>query len=107
VICPTCQTDHAHRSHRQGVKEYVTGLFHYYPYRCNKCGHRFFEFPPKPPKSEEKPTATEREIRATRRTYRWKSHRRDFLLYSSALLVFVGFLYYLTRYHGGGPSNGE
>ena len=101
MICPNCKTDHAHRSHRRGVKEYVTSLFRHYPYRCNECGHRFLRG-----KTAGTPTATEREIRATRNSYQWKHHRRDFLLYSSALLVFVGFLYYLTRDRGG-SSNGE
>jgi len=106
VICPKCKTDHAHRSHRQGLKDYVASLFGYYPYRCNKCEHRFFESRFKPPKTTEHPTATETEIRTTRNRYEWKRRRRDFLLYGSALLAFLAFLYYITRERGD-TSNGE
>jgi hypothetical protein len=103
MICPKCKSDRGHRSHRQGVKEYVGGLFQYYPYRCRGCGHRFFV---SSSETAEEPTATETEIRATRSKYQRKQHRREFLLYGSALLIYVGFLYYITRYHGG-SSNGE
>ena len=106
MICTNCKTDHAHRSHRQGLKDYILSFFRHYPYRCNECGHRFYGLPPEPPKPSEPPSATEAEIRATRKSYEWKRQRRDFLLYGSALLAFLGFLYYLTRDRGN-SSNGE
>lgn len=97
MICCSCKTDRAHRSHRAGWKDYVFSLFQYYPYRCKECGVRFFGRRPKPPKTVDKPTATETEIRATRSAYEWKQKRREFLLYGSALLCFVVFLYFVTR----------
>ena len=90
--------------------DFVVSLFRYYPYRCNECGHRFYEFransPKTPEHTQEHPSTTEKEIRATRRGYEWKRRRRDFLLYGSALAAFLGFLYFLTRDRGG-SSNGE
>jgi hypothetical protein len=95
MICRKCKTDHAHRSHREGRKDYALSLFQYYPYRCQKCMIRFFERRIEP--REEAPTATETEIRATRGAYRRTQKRREFLLYGSALLCFVVFLYFVTR----------
>lgn len=97
MICRQCKTDHAHRSHREGWKDYAFSLFQYYPYRCKECGFRFFEPKPKPPETVERPTSTETEIRATRTAQEWKRKRREFLLYGSALLCFVVFLYFVTR----------
>jgi len=106
VICPKCKTDHAHRSHRQGWKDYIASLIEYYPYRCNECGHHFFELRHAPPNSAEKPSSTETEIRATRAALKWKRRRREFLLYGWALLLFLLFLYYVTRDRGG-SSDGD
>jgi hypothetical protein len=41
VLCPQCQTDACHRSKRRG-KDYVIGLAGLRPWRCGKCGLRFF-----------------------------------------------------------------
>ena len=101
MICPNCKTDHAHRSHRECWQDYVVSFFQYFPYRCKACGTRFFELRRSPPKTAEKSTSTETEIRATRASYRWKQKRREFLLFGSALLVFLGFIYYLTRDRSG------
>jgi hypothetical protein len=106
VICPKCKTDHAHRSHRGGLKDYAFGIFQYFPYRCKECGFRFFEPRYRPPKSTEKPSSTETEIRATRAGYRWKQKRREFLIYGAAILVFLVFIYFLTRDRGA-PSGPE
>ena len=106
MICPKCKTDHAHRSHRECWKDYVLSYFQYFPYRCRSCETRFFKLRRNPPKIKEKPTSTEAEIRATRASYRRKQKRREFLLYGSALLVFLGLVYYLTRDRGV-SSDGE
>ena len=97
MTCPKCKTDHATRSHREGWRDYAVSLFQRYPYRCNECGIRFFQFRRKPPKTVDKPTSTEREIRATRATSERKRRRREFLLYGSALLCYLVFLYFITR----------
>ncbi len=106
VTCPKCKTDNAHRSHREGLKDYVVSLFQYYPYRCKECGIRFSALRHKPPETAQKPTSSEKEIRVTRASYRWKQKRREFLIYGSALLVFLGFIYYLTRDRGGSSGGG-
>jgi hypothetical protein len=97
MLCPKCKIDHAHRSHRKGL-EHLVGLIGYYPYRCRECGYRFLQFryanlPEVPGKRSE----TEREIRSTRVRIRWKRKKRALLLYGFGALVFLGFLYYITR----------
>jgi DNA-directed RNA polymerase subunit RPC12/RpoP len=72
-------------------------MFSRFPYRCHNCGHRYLVY-----RFEERPSdvplsSTEREIQRTRLTLRRKRGRRIFLLYGSALLVFLVFLYYITR----------
>jgi hypothetical protein len=104
MICRSCKTDRAYRSHRVGWKDRAFSLFQYYPYRCKGCGVRFFERRPKPP--AERPTSTETEIRATRSAYEWKQKRREFLLYGFALLCFAVFLYFVTRPSGQAPEGG-
>jgi len=97
VICPSCKADRAHRSHRRGVKERLSVLFSYNPYRCHECGYRFLlyryaeQLPPKPL------TATERQIISLRQTIRKKRSRRELLLYTSALMLFLLILYFITR----------
>ena len=39
--CPSCQSEHTHRSHRQGALERAASLAGIYPYRCDDCGNRF------------------------------------------------------------------
>jgi hypothetical protein len=95
MMCRKCKT---------GWKDYAVSLFQYYPYRCKACGTRFFELRPKPPENAEKPTSTETEIRATRTAQEWKRKRREFLLYASALLCFVVFLYFVARSTGQAPD---
>jgi len=98
MLCPKCKVDHAHRSHRKGLVEHLGGLIGYYPYRCRECGHRFLHFRyASPPESTGKRSETEREIQATRVRIRWKRKKRAILLYGFSALVFLGFLYYITR----------
>ena len=97
MVCPKCKVDHAHRSHRKGL-EHIAALLGYYPYRCRECGHRFLHFryadsPSLPGRHSE----AEREIRSTRTRIRWQRKKRVFLLYGFGALVFLGFLYFITR----------
>jgi hypothetical protein len=94
MLCPKCKTDHAHRSHRAGLGERVASLVGYRPYRCHKCGLRFLSFRYSLP---EPVPGAEREIAATQGSLRRGQRRREFLLYGSALTVFIVILYYLTR----------
>ncbi len=97
MVCPKCKIDHAHRSHRKGL-EHLAALFGYYPYRCRECGHRFLHFryaaPFEPPGRR---SETEREIRSTRTRIRWQRKKRILMLYGIGALVFLGFLYFITR----------
>jgi hypothetical protein len=78
--------------------EHLTSIVGYHPYRCRKCSHRFLSFRSSPPEPVV-PAArgAEREIAATRGSLRRRRRKREFLLYGSALTVFVVILYFLTR----------
>src|ERR1019366_6758644 len=98
MVCPKCNTDRAHRSHRTGLTEHVFSIAGYHPYRCRQCSHRFLSLRDAPAEPAT-PAArgVEREISSTRGAIRWKRKRRDILLYGSALIVFGVVLYFLTR----------
>ena len=103
MLCPKCKTGHAHRSHRSGPLEWLAGLVAIRPYRCGSCGHRFFQFrygeAMVAPRNE-----AEREIRATRGMIEWRRKRREVLLYGAGMLLFLLFLYFITRERGGPPD---
>jgi hypothetical protein len=44
-------------------------------------------------------SGAEREVRATRRSIKWRRKRRELLLYGTGFALFLAFLYYLTRPH--------
>jgi hypothetical protein len=46
----------------------------------------------------------EREIRATRGMIEWRRKRREVLLYGAGMLLFLLFLYFITRERGGPPD---
>jgi hypothetical protein len=48
----------------------------------------------------------DREVKATRGAIQWKRRRREFLLYAGGFLLFVAFLYFITRERSG-PSEGN
>ena len=84
--CPKCKTDHAHRSHRAGLKERLASIVGYVPYRCRECGLRFLSFRYSSPEPVATPAGgAEREIAKTRGSLRWKQKRRELVLYASAL----------------------
>ncbi len=97
MLCPKCHKDRAHRAHRRGLKENLAALFSRFPYRCHECEHRFLVYRYAEPEQAAPLTATEREINSTRLSIRRKRARREFLLYGSALLLFLAFLYFITR----------
>lgn len=99
MVCPSCKVDRAHRSHRRGVKERLAALFSYNPYRCHECGHRFLLYRYAEQSTLKPLTATERQIISLRQTIRKKRSRRELLLYTSALMLFVIILYWITREH--------
>lgn len=68
-----------------------------YPYRCGACQHRFLRFRYSEFLHPEPASGAEREVRATRRSIKWKRKRRELLLYGTGFALFLAFLYYLTR----------
>jgi hypothetical protein len=101
VLCPKCKTEHTDRSHRRGLIERGVAVVGYYPYRCRDCHLRFFRMRTEPTVD----TATdrpglEREIKATRGAMGAKRKRRELLLYVTAMVLFLTFLYYLTLERG-------
>jgi hypothetical protein len=98
MLCPKCQTDNVHRSHRAGLRERLTSIVGYVPYRCRDCNLRFLNFSYSLPNPVATPLrGVEKEIAATRGSLRWKRKRRELVLYASALTLFVVVLYFLTR----------
>ena len=98
MLCPKCKTDQASRSHRRGPLEHAIAFFGFYPYRCRNCKARFVSLRPDTaaPASANRP-GVEREIKATRSAMAVKRKRREFLLYATAVVLFLAFLYYVTR----------
>ena len=46
-ICPRCQGESVHRSHRRGmVERVVCALLLISPFRCEDCDYRYFRFRP-------------------------------------------------------------
>jgi hypothetical protein len=101
MLCPKCQTGHAHRSRRAGAADQLAGLVAYYPYRCRKCSHRFRKFSITPSQVTAPVTAAEREVFITQSASLWKQRRREIWLYCFALTLFVVLLYFLTRVPSG------
>jgi hypothetical protein len=98
VLCPKCKTEHAHRAHRKGLAEHVAGIVGRYPYRCTGCGHRFVGFSYNPLAATIKElTPTEKEIKVTRSAARRKRTLREMVVFSLALVLFLAFLYFITR----------
>ncbi len=98
MYCPKCKADHAHRSHRKRVAERLASLIAFYPYRCDACQHRFLRFRYHLPEAvAQDETSAAHMLKAARASKQLKRKRREFLLYGGALLLFVLFLYYVTR----------
>lgn len=97
MLCPKCHKDRAHRAHRSGIRERIAALFSRHPYRCHECGQRFLVYRYEAPPNSGPLTPAEREIQNTRLAVRRQRSRREVLLYSSALVLFLLFLYFITR----------
>ena len=101
MLCPKCKTDHFHRSHRRGPLEYLASLVAKYPYRCRDCGYRALWSRYAVEEAAAGQVPKDREVKATRGAVEWKRRRRELLLYAGGFLLFVAFLYFLTRERGG------
>jgi hypothetical protein len=103
VTCPKCSEAAAHRSHRRGIKDYVLGQFSQIPYRCKKCGVRFYAYRAGE-KSDKMRSPEERRIMKIRRAIKWKRSKREFAVYGIALMMIAVIVYWMTRQTI--PSNG-
>ena len=81
-------------------------MFAFNRYRCHACEHRFLRFRYTEGALPVRTSAAAREVRATRSALRWRRKRREFVLYSSCFLLFLAFLYYITRQRDS-TSDGE
>ena len=85
-------------------------MFGCYPYRCHECEHRFLQWRTTAVEPEDKRAPAGKRAGAARSARAARSHvaatqrRREMLLYGLALLVFLAFLYYITRDRG--PQGG-
>jgi hypothetical protein len=105
VICPKCKSDRAHRSHRRGILERLVAVVAVYAYRCHACEYRFLRFRYAPGALPELASSTEREIRSTRSSIKWRRKRREVLIYGTGFALFLAFLYYITRQRDSGEGN--
>ena len=76
------------------MRERLASLVGYYPYRCRQCGLRFLRFRYADSKAR---SGTEKEIRATRASLKWKYKKQEIWLYTLGFLIFLVFLYFITR----------
>ena len=101
MFCPKCHIGHAHRSRRASALDQLAGLAGFYPYRCQKCSHRFRKFCGAFARVAAPVTAAEKEVSFTQGASRLKQRRREIWSYCSALLLFFILLYFLTRVPSG------
>jgi hypothetical protein len=101
MLCTQCNGE-LHRSHRQGMAEMLASTAGMYPYRCPKCETRSLRFRVRVPTFKPaRRSPVEREIKLTRAQSRKRRTRREFLLYGTGILFFLGFLYFITRERSG------
>jgi hypothetical protein len=93
-----------HRSHRRGLWEHLASLGGKYPYRCRECGYRGLLSENAAQKEIDSQIPKDREITATRGAVEWKRRRREILIYAGGFLLFMIFLYFITREHGEVPG---
>lgn len=108
MICPKCNEDRLHRSHRRGLWEHLLSWFMKYPYRCQNCGTRIILRPDEmeSPNSSSR-SSVEMEIKKTWAKAEWKRRRTQMAVYASGLLFFAIFLYFILQEHMGGQGGGS
>ncbi len=97
LTCPKCHSEDCSRSHRS-ILERFASVFGYYPYRCKGCGERFLRF--RFGLERHDPSATEKEIRATRASLRRRQQKQEIGLYVFGLLVFFALLAAFLLFRG-------
>src|ERR1039458_5314989 len=90
-ICPKCGSGYAQRSHRKGWIEHLAASLALYPYRCWDSNYRFYLHLGQ---------GTSNHAQTKRPSARGNPMRRNWraiVFYGSAVLLLLGFLYYITR----------
>jgi hypothetical protein len=95
MICPKCNENRAHRSHRT-LRDWAVSWLALKPYRCRNCDHRFYAYK-SGVRSARLRTEEERRIMKLRRSLKWKRTRAELLLYAISSLIFLGILYYIIQ----------
>jgi hypothetical protein len=95
MICPKCQQNRAHRSHRT-LRDWAVSLFSLKPYRCRNCQHRFYAYK-SGIESNRLRNEEERRIMKLRRSLKWKKTRSELILYGISSLIFLAILYYIIQ----------
>jgi hypothetical protein len=96
MICAVCKEPKAHRSHREGVKDWTLGLFNKTPYRCHACKARFYVYRHGEEDSRLR-TAEEQRIIKLRRKYKWKQSKRQLLAFGLCALVVAVAIYMIVQ----------
>jgi len=81
--------------------EHLASLVARYPYRCRDCGHRALRSRYAAEEAAASQVPKDREVKVTRGAIQWRRRRREFLLYTGGFLLFLAFLYFITRERGG------
>jgi hypothetical protein len=82
--------------------EHLAAVIGVYPYRCRKCDVRFLRHSKAVSETAAASgSSAEREIKKTRRAMALKRKQREVVLYGTAIILFLLFLYYMTRDRGG------
>ena len=96
MTCPQCKESKAHRSHRDGFKDWCLGLFNRTPYRCRGCRARFYVYLHGETSSNLR-TPEERKILKIRRRYKWRQSKRTLLAFGICFVLLVCILYLLMQ----------
>jgi hypothetical protein len=96
MICANCKEPRAHRSHSEGLKDWIYKRFQLIPYRCKACKTRFYAYRA----GEESPglrTGEERKIMHLRRKIKWKRTKTELAVFAVAILLLFSMLYFALQ----------
>jgi hypothetical protein len=96
MICPNCKEPKAHRSHRDGVKDWLMRLVNKTPYRCHACRTRFYVYRHGEEDSTLR-TPEEQRIIKIRRKYKWKQSKRQLLAFGLSALLLIVAIYFILQ----------
>ena len=101
MTCKKCKEPRAHRSHSNGLKDWVYKRFQLIPYRCRACRTRFYAYRSGEESSVLR-TGEERKIMQLRRRLKWKRTKKEVAAYASAAIAMIAFLYLILQQAVGG-----